>query len=97
MISEERIYSLRVFSLTWKASMLMYWNKRGQLPKNWLETLKRPQFHCFGAPIWPPMLNYEENVYTRKEFNFHRTGLKHQFDRRFIVLEHHQYGCRGIM
>ena len=40
----------RVFSLTWPASMQIYWNKRKrlhkkrvQLPKDW-----------FGTPTWPP-------------------------------------------
>ena len=59
VISKERIY--RAFSLTWATSMLMYRNKRkrwqktrDQLPQNWLGILTRPQFHCFGTPIWPP-------------------------------------------
>ena len=40
----------RVFSLTWPASIQIYWNKRKclhrkrvQLPQDW-----------FGTPIWPP-------------------------------------------
>ena len=59
VISKERIY--RAFSLTWATSMLMYRSKRkrlqktrDQLPQNWLGILTRPQFHCFGTPIWPP-------------------------------------------
>ena len=32
----------------------------------------------------------------RKEFNSHRTGLRHQHDHRFIVLGH-QYGRRDVM
>ena len=43
------------FSLTWPASMLIYWNKtkrlhekRVQLPEDFLG------IHCFGTPIWPP-------------------------------------------
>ena len=32
----------------------------------------------------------------RKEFNFHRIGLRHQHGRRFIVLGH-QYGRRDVM
>ena len=49
----------RVFSLTWPASMLIYWNKRKrlhkkrvQLPEDWLETPTWPPFYCFGTPIW---------------------------------------------
>ena len=51
----------RVFSLTWPASMQIYWNKRkrlhkktGQLPEDWFGTPTWLPFHCFGTPIWPP-------------------------------------------
>ena len=51
----------RVFSLTWPASMQIYWNKRKrlhkkrvQLPQDWFRTPTWPPFHCFGTPIWPP-------------------------------------------
>ena len=51
----------RVFSLTWPASMQIYWNKRKrlhkkrvQLPQDWFVTPTWPPFHCFGTPIWPP-------------------------------------------
>ena len=51
----------RVFSLTWPASMQIYWNKRkrlhkkrAQLPEDWFGTPTWPPFHCFGTPIWPP-------------------------------------------
>ena len=51
----------RVFSLTWSASMQIYWNKRKrlhkkrvQLPQDWFRTPTWPSFHCFGTPIWPP-------------------------------------------
>ena len=51
----------RVFSLTWPASMQIYWNKRKrlhkkrvQLPKDPFGTPTWPPFHCFGTPIWPP-------------------------------------------
>ena len=50
----------RVFSLTWPASMQIYWNKRKrlhkkrvQLPKDWFGTPAWPVFHCFGTLIWP--------------------------------------------
>ena len=49
------------FSLTWPASMQIYWNKRKplhkkriQLPQDCLGTPTWPPFHCFGTPIWPP-------------------------------------------
>ena len=38
----------------------------------------------------------KESVYIRKELNSHRTGLGHQYGRRFIVLRH-QYGRRDVM
>ena len=51
----------RVFSLTWLASMQIYWNKRKrlhkksvQLPQDPFGTPTWPPFHCFGTPIWPP-------------------------------------------
>ena len=50
----------RVFSLTWPASMQIYWNKRKrlhkkrvQLPQDWFGTPTWPLFHCFGTSIWP--------------------------------------------
>ena len=51
----------RVFSLSWPASMQIYWDKRKrlhkkgvQLPQDWFGTPTWPPFHCFGTPIWPP-------------------------------------------
>ena len=51
----------RVFSLTWPASMQIFWNKRKrlhkkrlQLPQDWFGTPTWPPFHCFGTPIWAP-------------------------------------------
>ena len=38
----------------------------------------------------------KESIYIRKEFNSHRTGLEHQYGRRFIVLGH-QYGRRDVI
>ena len=56
-----KLTEYRVFSLTWPASMLIYWNKRKrlhkkkvQLPQDWFGTPTWPPFHCFGTPIWPP-------------------------------------------
>ena len=51
--SSSKLYQLppnRVFSLTWLASMQIYWNKRKRLHK------KRVQFQedWFGTPKWPP-------------------------------------------
>ena len=54
------LQSYRVFSLTWPASMQIYWNKRKRLhkkrvqfPQGWLGTPTWPPFHCLGTPIWP--------------------------------------------
>ena len=56
-----KFHAYRVFSLTWPASMQIYWNKRKrlhekgiQLPQDWFGTPTWPPFHCFGTPIWPP-------------------------------------------
>ena len=40
----------RVFSLTWPASMQIYWNKRKRLHK---KRVQLPE-DWFGTPIWPP-------------------------------------------
>ena len=59
--SQKTSSSYRVFSLTWPASMQIYWNKRKrlhkkrvQLPEDCFGTPTWPPFHCFGTPIWPP-------------------------------------------
>ena len=51
----------RSFSLTWPATMQIYWDKnkfvhkkRVQLPQDWFGTPTWPSFHCFGTPIWLP-------------------------------------------
>ena len=71
----------RVFSLTWPASMHIYWNKRKrlhkrrvQLPQDWLGTPTWPPFHCFGTPIWPPW-RHVKTLYT-SFFNMTKTGQK---------------------
>ena len=50
-----------VFSLMWRASVQIYWNKRKrlhkkgvQLPKDWFGTPTWPPFLCFGTPTWLP-------------------------------------------
>ena len=60
----------RVFSLTWPASMQIYWNKRKRLhkkrvqfPQGWLGTPTWPPFHCLGTPIWPPW-RHVKTLYT---------------------------------
>ena len=60
----------RVFSLTWPASMQIYWNKRKRLhmkrvllPQDWFGTPTWPPFHCFGTPIWPPW-RHVKTLYT---------------------------------
>ena len=63
----------RAFSLTWRASMLIYWNKRKrlhkkrvQLPQVWFGTPTWPPFHCFGTPIWPPWRHVKTLYYIAK-------------------------------
>ena len=63
-------------------------------------------FHSRGQHL-SKFIGTKETVYTRKEFNSHRTSLGHQHGRRFIVLGHqygrrfivlgHQYGRRDVM
>ena len=52
------------------------------------------RFHSRGQHLWK-FIETKENVYIRKEFNSHRTGLRHH-GRHFIVLGH-QYGRRNVM
>ena len=51
----------RTFSLTWRASTPICWNKikclykkRVQLPQDWFGTPTWPPFLFFGTTIWPP-------------------------------------------
>ena len=53
---------------------------------------------CFpsGGQQLCKFIGTKENVYIRKEFNSHRTGLGYKHGRRFIVLGH-KYGRHGVM
>ena len=60
-INWHRCWPRRAFSLTWPASMQIYWNKRKplhkkrvQLPQDCPGAPTWPPFHCFRTPIWPP-------------------------------------------
>ena len=46
----DKLVSISVFSLTWPASMQIYWNKRKRLHK---KRVQLPQ-DWFGTPTWPP-------------------------------------------
>ena len=52
-------------------------------------------FHSRGQHLCK-FIATKENVYIRKEFNSHRTGLGHKHGRRFIVLGH-KYGSHNVM
>ena len=65
----------RAFSLTWPASMQIYWNKRKclhlkrvQLPQDWLRTPTWPPFRCFGTPKWP-LWRHVKTLYTSAGFH----------------------------
>ena len=86
----------RVFSLTWPASMQMYWNKRKrlhkkrvQLPQDWFGTPTWPPFYCFGTPIWPPW----RHVKTLYSFADIEPAGPHSYSFRFWVLN--QYFSSG--
>ena len=53
---------------------------------------------CFpsGGQQLCKFIGTKENVYIRKEFNSHRTGLVYKHGRRFIVLGH-KYGRHDVM
>ena len=55
---------------------------------------RKERFYPRG-PRLCKFIGTKESVGIRKEFNSHRTGLGHQYGRRFIVLGH-QYGRREI-
>ena len=70
LLTSKRVSLYRVFSLTWPASMQIYWNKRKrlhnkgvQLPQDSFRTPTWPPFHCFGTPIWPPW-RHVKTLYT---------------------------------
>ena len=54
----------RVFSLTWPASMQIYWNKRKRLHK---KRVHLPQ-DWFGTPIWPPR-RHVKTLYTHERIS----------------------------
>ena len=65
----------RVFSLTWPASMQMYWNKRKRLhkkrvhlPQDWFGTPTWPPFYCLGIPISPPR-RHVKTLYTHERIS----------------------------
>ena len=67
---------LRVFSLTWPASIQIYWNKRKRLHKkrvqlrqDWFGTPTWPPLHCFGTPIWPPWRHVKTLYYLVQVYN----------------------------
>ena len=64
--------AIECFSLTWPASMQIYWKNRKclhkkivQLPEDWFGTPTWPPFHCFGTPIWPPWRHVKNTLYYR--------------------------------
>ena len=46
--------------------------------------------------IYANLLEKNESIHIRREFNSHRIFLRNQNGRRFITLEH-QHGCRDVM
>ena len=77
----QRGWSYRAFSLTWPASIQIYWNKRKclhkkrvQLPQDWFGTPTWPPFHCFGTPIWPPW-RHVKTLYIIMRFDFFKESL----------------------
>ena len=50
----------RAFSITWPASMQMYWNKRKRLHK---KRVQLPQ-DCLRTPIWLPWRHVKRSVFT---------------------------------
>ena len=63
-----------VFSLTWPASMQIYWNKRKvyirrvQHPQDWFETPSLLLFHCFWTPTWRHVKRFRTSSYIRQSF-----------------------------
>ena len=87
--------SYRVFSLTWPASMQIYWNKRKrlhkkrvQLPQDPFGTPTWPPFHCFGTPIWPPW-RHVKTLYTA--FCKLKLPSLHATETRFSSAPNHDY------
>ena len=61
----------RAFSLTWPASMQIYYNKRNYLHK---KRVQLPQ-DCFGTPTWPPFIVLE-NQYGRRDVSLRSRRLE---------------------
>ena len=86
----------RAFSLTWPATMQIYWNKRERLqrrrvqstPTGLVGTLTRPRFHCFGTPIWPPWRHVKtlhSNLAKQLRFN-HQVSFKTHHEKSAVMM-----------
>ena len=91
----------RAFSLTWSASMQIYWKKRKfwnkkivQLPEDWFGTPTWPPFHCFGTPIWPPW-RHVKTLYRDPELmqRRRRRQRERQKSNRFRLTKQQLYVC----
>ena len=87
----------RLFSLTWSASMQIYWNKRKRLHK---KRVQLPE-DWFGTPIWPPW-RHVKTLYIYKlqmgKFMYqYKSGLlPYSFNNMFLVTcQVHSYGTRS--
>ena len=79
----------RVFSLTWPASMQIYWNKRKRLhkkrvkfPQDLFGIPSWPPLHCFGTPIWPPW-RHVKTLYKGSWFSSHKKSVHMNFRSQF--------------
>ena len=70
----------RAFSLTWPASMLIYWNKRKhlhekrvKLPEDFLGTPTWPPFHCFGTPYGRRDVMWKRSITVLVYIDHHKT------------------------
>ena len=66
-----RLSTYRVLSLTWPASMQIYWKKRKrlhkkriQIPQDWFGTPTWPPFHCFGTPNMAAVTSSENTLFS---------------------------------
>ena len=66
-ITTNHAITYRVFSLTWPASMQIYWNKRKRLHK---KRVQLPQ-DWFGTPTWPPW-RHVKTLHTNLKFHLEK-------------------------
>ena len=92
----------RAFSLTWPASMQIYWNKikrlhkkSVQLPQDLSGTPTWPPFHCFETPIWPPWRHVKMHYMFALFYRFKNHTFTHNKTKSYFL--NYFYFCLNVL